>query len=605
MRSRFLRFPLPNPWPCAKRRHQAGTRASLLLLAGTALALAGCTHQVTQFSFSSGGKQVTLHTGRSLAKKQQGAFLLSDSSASGPARRTARYALATAQSVGKRGEDFYLAYRPGAGPLELHLFERRAGEKTNTTTRLNLPAAPVERADHAASQAVVRFLVPVAVGTEITAFEVTSSSSQAAIDIHGAGLTRDYRGVQLGSRRLTIRDGAQVTAGGPPTTPNADRVTTIGFRDLVSNLGAAQAQIVFTYTYTHGSGDVYLTARNTSGSSRRYIINLRPGIHRLYLYTASCGFTPQSLEVKTANPGFRVDSVAVHRFAIHRAASNSPGTTKPIPADLGAMLSYQPKWWREKNYELFSWSLVPSVIVMQFRSYAVQARYMKRIAYFVEKWGYTGRLLPSSQLAHLFGWNAHDYRPKDLARFFTKAAKEKFKLGPSEEHLKTILLANGVIKASHGSYTAGKGAILTFAHVGPYWLRWLLLTHEAFHGIFFTHPAYRKAVFSIWDHTSHMEQELFRRVFLAWAGYDIEDMYLVKNEFQAYLMEQPVREADSYFNTAIPRRMKQLKIPESSPLYHYFSSHPDVFRKSAEKVQKAVEAAAGVHAGEDVGLAPY
>jgi hypothetical protein len=311
------------------------------------------------------------------------------------------------------------------------------------------------------------------------------------------------------------------------------------------------------------------------------------------------------VSVTSADPGFSLESVAVHRFPTPHRPQTSRGTTSPIPAGFGVMIDYRQEFWRQKDYELFSWSLVPSVIVMQFRSYAVQARFMKRFAFFIEKDGFTGKLRTNAQLAGLHGWNAHDYRPEDLARFYTTAARENFKLNPEEEQLKRILLTNGLIEHNGTTYSPGKGAILTFAHVGSYRLRRLLLTHEGFHGVYFTHPAYRKAVLSIWNHTAAAEQELFRNVFLDYKRYNVDDPYLVRNEFQAYLMQQPLSSVQAYFDYELPREMKKMKIPGTAPPARYLSEHPAVFRRSAEQVQEALEQAVGVTAGELVDLEPY
>lgn len=604
---------------------------ALLLFAFLALSLDGCSRPIIDFAFESNGKTVRLQADRYVVAGKQGAFLAASSRTADAVRTTALFTLVKPQRVNAKGIDFYLTYSASRGPMELRLVESRAegdrriessvllpipgpGSKERSAVKRASPGAseqqagqpPVSSSRSAAgsasgSTAVVRYLLPVAEGSKILAFRVTTSSPKAEIRIRSAGLTNDERGVQFGAGLTSIRAGFTVAV----TTPSAgDAVTTVHFPNLGSRLDGAQAQLVLTYTYEAAPGEVHLSATGSSGRSKRYFVNLRPGTHHLYLYTASCGFTPDALTISSNSPGFKVDSLFLHRFLTPPVPAGQVGSTAPIPADLGAMLAYNPKWWRQKDYELFSWSLIPSVIVMEFRSYSVQARYMKRIAYFVEKEGYAGRLWTNAQLAGLIGWNAHDYRPRDLARFFTLAAKEHFALNSEEKHLETILLANGVVRREGGSYGAGKGAILTFAHVGSYWLRSLLLTHESFHGIFFTHPDYRRAVLSIWNHTSRDEQELFRNVFLAYEGYDIGDIYLVRNEFQAYLMEQPVAATQSYFDAALTHRMKRMSVGDASPLRRYFEAHPEMFRRSAEEVQRAVEKAAGVKAGEDVGLVP-
>lgn len=581
----------------------------VLLAAGVAfLVLAGCAHPVTDFQFQNGTKAIAIHSDRSLPAGQQAQFLpipqgkpIRPGKSQSPARRTALYTLATPQAPVSPTDDFFLEYTTSGGPLELHLHGLQPKGGAPTTTNTPLPVHGVARASD-----TIRFLAPIATGERVVSFQVTSPSPEARIHIQRAGFAPDAPEVSLSKGVLTVRKGIDLSGNGFIGTPPTQGMATITFRfpSLVAHLGEAQAQIILSYSYHPASGDIHLTAKDSSGHQQRYLIQPRPGSHHLYLYTASSGFTPSELELSTANPGFSLDAVSVHRFSTPQTTTSFDGTTKPIPADIGAILNYQPKWWRQKEYELFSWSLVPSVLIMEFESYAVQARFMKRFAFFIEKQGYVGKLWTNKQLAGLHGWNAHDYRPEDLARFYSTAAKESFKLNPEEIQLRKILLANSVITQNGNTYQPGKGALLTFAHEGPIWLRSLLLTHEGYHGIFFTHPEYRKAVFSIWDNAPIGERDVFRYIFLPYFRYDINDIYLVKNEFQAYLMEQPLDRTKQYFHDQLATEMRVMKIPPDSPLAQYAKDHPDMFYRSAEEVQKAVEKAVGVPAGDLVGLLP-
>ncbi len=566
----------------------------------SSLALFGCSLKVTAFSFKTDTTSITVLAPRGTPTDTQAGFTVMSSTGSKTSpRQTPRYTLKPTPLVGK-SDAFYLEYTAGSGPLSLHLYETNpaTGEKSQTKTLL---PSPSPTSDGQTEQTRYRFLVPVPEHSRIGGFQVTGGSPSSAIHILGSGLTKDITGVDFGKDLLTISDGVKLDE---PSGKRGQTLTDVSFSPLVSQLTTKQAQIVLRYTSSGAQGSIQLVAGDSSKQSRKYYLIPKKGEHRLYLYTASLGFTPDSLSVISDNPGFKLDSLAVHPFDPAPGTAKSFGATTPIPADFGAMIDYRPEYWRQKGYELFSWSLVPSVLVMQFENYAVQARYMKRFAFFVEKYGYTGKLWTNEQLAKLHGWNAHDYRPEDLARFYTKAADDHFTLNPEELHLREILTKNGLIVPDGNGYKAGKGAILTFAHVGPYWLRRLLLTHEGYHGIFFTHPAYREAVFSIWDKTPQEEQDLFRDVFLYWAHYDIRDPYLVKNEFQAYLMQQPVSAVQGYFDNELSYEMKRMQIPADSPLMRYFNSHPRAFHDSALEVQKAVEKAVGVTAGGLVGLSP-
>ena len=56
-------------------------------------------------------------------------------------------------------------------------------------------------------------------------------------------------------------------------------------------------------------------------------------------------------------------------------------------------------------------------------SYEIQDAFFKRLAFFVEKAGHAGRIESLSALGGLHGYNAHDYRAEDLARFFDTARR--------------------------------------------------------------------------------------------------------------------------------------------------------------------------------------
>lgn len=576
----------------------------LVFLALFSLSVAGCSRTATDLSFDASGRILPLQVDHSIGVSAQGHFLSPSSPAVGP-RTTLRFTIHRAPPANGTANAFYLTYETaGDGPLELHLELRAPGSGQAHADTYPLPRAngwdPHPRREGSppagSGGALLRYLVPVQHGSRVVSFHVTSPSAKARIHIVGAGMAPIVPGVDFSRGLLSIGRGVEVEARGATTT--------IRFPKLVADLVGKQAQIRLTYNYHEGAGTIDLTAVGAGGKRRSYRLTPHPGSHPLYLYTASCGFTPQAIEVHSTNPGFRLESVAVHPFATPKEPAASPGATGPIPAGFGTMLGYSPSWWRQAPYELFSWNVFPSVLVMKFRSYAVQARYMKRLAFYIEKAGYVGRLLTNGELHNRHGWNAHDYRPQDLARFYSTAAREHFPLNPEEKQLRAILVANGLLRPAGDAYVAGHGAILAFAEEGPLWLRRMLLTHEGYHGIFFTHPSYRKAVSVIWNATDPREQLLFRNVFLAYLGYDTADPYLVKNEFQAYLMQQPISRAQGFFDNELDVQMPRMGIGADSPLARYRERHPNVFRTSAAELQQALERSVGLTAADLVGLSP-
>jgi len=94
-------------------------------------------------------------------------------------------------------------------------------------------------------------------------------------------------------------------------------------------------------------------------------------------------------------------------------------------------------------------------LILETADYQVQDRLLKRLAFFLEKSGFRGRVASDAEIADIHGWNAHDYRAEDLARFFNDALqKEKEKneeiLTPEERELEALLAAEGIIRGEPG-----------------------------------------------------------------------------------------------------------------------------------------------------------
>ncbi|HUX20871.1 MAG TPA: hypothetical protein VMW69_06500 [Spirochaetia bacterium] len=361
---------------------------------------------------------------------------------------------------------------------------------------------------------------------------------------------------------------------------------------------------VMTYRRPGGAeeGRARLSVSDASRSAAASV-RTRAGRNSLHLYPAVLGFYPESVRIETADDRFLLESLTL-RPTEGRGRSEGSGSAsslKPIPADLGAIISYNAQWWRRPGLELFSWSLVPSVLVVDFRSLAEQSRFMTRLAFFVEKSGYAGRLWTNRELSGLHGWNAHDYRPDDLAAFFSRAEEQEFSLNPEEIELRSILIANGLILPDACGFKAGTGAIITLSQEGSHALRTLLLTHEGYHGIYFTHPAYRERVEEIWKGVSPQAREIFR-LFLKANDYDISNPDLVVNEFQAYLLQQPVNLVDAYFRNHPHASLFSASAGGSPELEAYYRAHPSLFSGPSSELQELLFEAAGVGAGGLVSL---
>lgn len=236
----------------------------------------------------------------------------------------------------------------------------------------------------------------------------------------------------------------------------------------------------------------------------------------------------------------------------------------PYKTDPGFIITWSSDTWRCRDYELFEWDRFPKVLFMDFRNYEVQSAFLRRLAFFVEKKGYRGRLASDEELMGKHDYNAHDYRAESLAAFYSKAAAEDFPLNDSEMLLRDILIKNGLIKAGDDGYTSSGGALISISKQSEMWRRDRLLAHEGWHGIYFTDERFRNAVAAVYG-TMDGESRDFLEQF--WGtqedlNYDTTDAYLTQNEFMAYLMQQRLSDVSSYFVHLANRGSVMRGIPE-------------------------------------------
>lgn len=222
---------------------------------------------------------------------------------------------------------------------------------------------------------------------------------------------------------------------------------------------------------------------------------------------------------------------------------------EPYKTDPGFIISWPEGTWRTRDYEIFEWDRFPKVLFIDFRNYEVQSAFLRRLAFFTEKKGYRGRLASDEELKGKHDYNAHDYKDESMASFFTLARKEDFPLNDSEILLKDILLHNGVIKEEDEGYAPSGGALISISKQSEMWLRERLLSHEGWHGIYFTDERFRNAVAAVYGTMDARSRDFIEGF---WGtqeglGYDTNDPYLTQNEFMAYLMQQSVKDTASYF----------------------------------------------------------
>jgi hypothetical protein len=235
-----------------------------------------------------------------------------------------------------------------------------------------------------------------------------------------------------------------------------------------------------------------------------------------------------------------------------------PPFPEPLTADPGIVLAYPQENWRDPRFEIFRWEDFPAVLIFDTADYAVQDRLFKRLAFFTEKKGFRGRLAADGEIAALHGWNAHDYRAEDLARFYNAAAAEDFPLLAEERELRELLLRAGILRrAGTGAGTAlkaGTGAVISVSRESAGYLRTLFMTHEGFHGLFFIDDDFRDFSRRRWEGLAPGAKRFILSYF-EFQGYDVEDEYLAVNEFMAHVLQQPVSQAARYFGETLSSRI--------------------------------------------------
>jgi hypothetical protein len=228
----------------------------------------------------------------------------------------------------------------------------------------------------------------------------------------------------------------------------------------------------------------------------------------------------------------------------------------PVTADPHMVIEWPQLAWRRSDREVFSWDRFPTVLIFDTASYAVQDRYFKRLAFFVEKKGWRGKLWKDADIEGQHAYYAHDYRADSLAEFFTRAAAENFPLNDEERELRAILLAEGIIRKGGSGYAAGAGAIISISRESESYLRYLFMAHEGYHGIYFTDPDFRAKVDEVAGAMDKRAIDYLQSYFtiVASLGYDTSDPYLMRNELMAYLMQQPLDRVGPYFAENISDR---------------------------------------------------
>ena len=231
---------------------------------------------------------------------------------------------------------------------------------------------------------------------------------------------------------------------------------------------------------------------------------------------------------------------------------------EPLTSNPREVLNYPVERWRDSRYEVFSWDDFPEILIFDTSTYAVQDDLFKRLAFFVEKAGYQGRLMTDAQLVGLHGWNAHDYSADSLANFFDAVRRTNFPITREERELLNILLGAGILRRnSFSEIVPGRGAVISLSRESDRVNRTLrprFMAHEAFHALFFIDDDFRNFCRQRWD----MFPDFARSVLLAYfeiQAYDLDDEFLMVKEFKGHILQQSVAGASWFFGEFLPNRL--------------------------------------------------
>ena len=222
----------------------------------------------------------------------------------------------------------------------------------------------------------------------------------------------------------------------------------------------------------------------------------------------------------------------------------------PIVADPGLIPDWDMNNWRNSTYEVFAWEAFPNILIFDTENYTVQDKIFKRLAFYAEKNGYIGTLAMEEDIEDIHGFNAYDYRPSVIAKFFNKAYEENFQLNSYEYLLKDLMLHNGLLAESEdGLLVPCDGAVISISRELPEYLRWQFINHEGFHGIYFTHSEFKDEVSRIYKSIDPMSLEFIKTYYTISPelNYDINDEDLVQNEIMAYTLQNKIDRVKTYY----------------------------------------------------------
>ncbi len=461
-------------------------------------------------------------------------------------------------------------------------------------------------------------LVPIEAGKRIWGFRLSSESREGSLRMLAAGIEPRIRGFSIRDETVTLDGSVAVTRSSSDSMDilftKTAREEMTGRRWLLK-MELASEPAPKTPLDPAERFAIRFTGPGAS-DSRTILLRADPGWRLADLPEGAIGFIPRRARIsrgEMAVPGNHAAAETpplgrgLPAFLPKRLPSNgstpparslliwSLSEREPIPADPGTVLEYARSAWRRPDFEVFTWSRFPRVLIFDTADYGIQDGIFKRLAFFVEKAGYKGTIPDTQDIKGKHGYNAHDYRAEDLARFYSEALSRQIALTPGESELKRILLDNGIMTEGSAGFSPVDGAVLSISRDSSMELRRLLLTHECFHGAFFESGAFRAECAKAWEALSDVERATWL-LFFDYGAYDSGDRYLVVNEFQAYVLQQPREKAADFQALTLSRLRK--RFPDKGPLLDRFLRYcPDSFTRSFDTLDRALREAGGPPGG--------
>ncbi|NLJ45886.1 MAG: hypothetical protein GX430_04935 [Treponema sp.] len=476
----------------------------------------------------------------------------------GPA--SVRYSLTTPVRVVGARSALEIEYEL-SGSARVEVFPE--GRRAESLVSADLPKGP----------GIIRWILPLPESASLSSFRFSvlpegqaAGASGSALRVLALGLTPRHAGFER------LSDGARFSRGAGLTRDSSGTET-------------------IRLEHPYGPGEDPVVRIDTASSSLR--VRVEGG------RTASLERTSGNLTLLplSALGGFGAVSVEAPGADALRSVAVLPGSELrgPLALDLAVILAL-PASEDPVPYRLYRWSAVPECLVFDFRDYAVQDAYLKRLAFFVEKEGFRGRLATDPEIAGLHGWNAHDYRAEDLAAFFDKAERTSFSLAPEELDLRGILEREGVLVREGNRFKPGKGVLISISRESTTYLRDLFLTHEASHALFFLDESYRNLARSLWS-AQGPEERRFWNLFLSNRDYDPGDAYLSYNELQAYLVQQSLSRLESWLKDVAYARLAKSYPDRAESVRADLEAALPGFKAKAQALEAYLRATHGFRAG--------